>query len=303
MDWLILILAVPAVVVPVVLLCGFSGCSIIYNPNNLPDPLPPSPPAKPVGLTGTAVDLDRVRLTWQYMQPPPEPVTFQVRRSGGNPLLPQPPPTTDVTQDDTGLEEGTLYLYEVVAIRDTDQVPSEASDPAVVTTLSWQPILTTANLPPNPQGGVDNANDSIVQRINGVARGGNFIRLTLRGIVNETTALTRVTVSTAVPAGASQPWNSADQPVTVTFGGAATVTISSGGTAVSDKISFPVIQGQDLLVAFDVAAGSGRILRRNLAGAVAFVGGNRAEAGVMNRSGGYNTSNGVVFCIESVEVA
>lgn len=300
MDWLILTVAVPTIVIPVVLLWGFSGCSIIYNPDNLPDP---QPPAKPVGLTATAVALDRVRLTWQYLQPPPESVTFQVQRSGGNPLLPQPPPTADVTQDDTGLDEGTLYLYQVVAIRDSDQVPSEPSDPAAATTLSFQSILTTANLPPNPQGGVDNANDTIVQRINGAALGGSFVRITLRGVVNETTVLTRVTVSTAVPAGAVQPWDSVDQPVPVTFAGAAAVNISGGGTAVSDRISFPVTQGQDLLVAFDVAAASGRILRRSLAGAQAFIGGNRAEAGVMDRSGGYNASNGVVFCIELVEVA
>jgi hypothetical protein len=141
-----------------------------------------------------------------------------------------------------------------------------------------------------------------VQRINGVAHGGSFVRVTLRGIVTETTVLTRVTVSTAVPAGSPQPWDSANPPVAVTFGGAAAVNITAGGTAVSDKISFPVVPGQDVHIAFDVAAGSGRILRRSLPGAVAFVGGNRAEAALTDRTGGYNANNGDVYCIELVEV-
>src|SRR5688572_14621955 len=101
MEWFILLLIVPAIVAPIVLLCGFSGCSIIYNPDNLPDPLPP---AKPTGLTATAIDLDRIRLTWDYLSPPPQAVTFQVRRSGGSPTIPQPPATSATTQEDTGLE-------------------------------------------------------------------------------------------------------------------------------------------------------------------------------------------------------
>jgi hypothetical protein len=303
MDWLFLILVVPAVVVPVVLLSGFAGCDIVFGLEPRDPPPPPLvPPATPVALTATAIDLDRILLTWEYMDPPPETVTFQVRRTGGSPLLPQPPPTSEMTQEDTGLDEGTAYFYQVMAIRDFDQVESVLSDPVSASTLEWEPIFTTANITPNPSSGDNQADNCIVQRVNGIAKGGAFVRVTLRGIASQTTVLTAVSVSRAVPLTEPQPWNSADPPKAVTFGGGA-VNLSGGGTAVSDKISYPVVQGQDLLLALDVGSASGRILRRPLPGGLAYIGDNRAEAAVMPRTAGYNTVNANAYCIEMIEVA
>jgi hypothetical protein len=129
------------------------------------------------------------------------------------------------------------------------------------------------------------------------------VRITLRGVVNETTLLTAVSVSRAVPAGAVQPWDSADPPRLVTFGGVGTVNIAGNGTAVSDKVSYDVAQGQDLLVAMNDGAASGRVLRRDVPGALAFIGNNRAEAALMDRTAGYNTDNDRAYCIELIEVA
>jgi hypothetical protein len=104
--------------------------------------------------------------------------------------------------------------YQVRAVRISDQALSDwvPEPPLVATTRQWVPIFSSAGIPPNPQSGVSNSNDTLVQRINAVAKGGIFVRVTLRGIVNETTSLTAVTVSRAVPAGAVQPWNSAEPP-------------------------------------------------------------------------------------------
>lgn len=301
MEWIILLVIVPVIVVPVVLLYGFAGCT--FDPSVQPgNPPAPGPPATPTDLAATATDLDRIALAWAYLDPPPDAVKFQIQRTGGSPL-PQPPLVTGTTFDDTGLDEGTTYVYQVKAVRDSDGVESELSDPADATTLSFQSVFTTEGIPPSPSNGVDVNNDCIVQRITGINGSGIFVRITLRGIVNETTELTAVTISRAVPANATQPWDSEETPVPVTFNGAAGVSVANGEAAVSDKISYAVSPGQDLHVAFDVSAGSGRVLRRNVTGQVAYTGSNRAEAGTMTRTAGFNTDNGRVYCIEAIEVA
>ncbi|MFO1092479.1 MAG: hypothetical protein U0992_04075 [Planctomycetaceae bacterium] len=170
-------------------------------------------------------------------------------------------------------------------------------------TRKFDVVFTAAGIPPNPPNGVNESSSTVVQRINAVSKTGIFVRITLRGIVNENTVLTAVTISNAVPAATPQPWDSANPPVPVTFSGTGAVTITGAGIAVSDKVSFTVDQGTDLLVAMNVDNGSGRILRRDLQGAIAFIGNNRAEATSMDRSAGYNTDNNRVYCIESIEVA
>jgi len=299
MDWTILLLAAPAILVPVVLLFGFAGCG--FQGRGV------APLDIPANLRVMERDFERITLAWDYLDPPPEAVTFQIaRQQDGLPWLPlEDLPFSPRTYPHTGLQEGTSYFYRVRAVRNSEQRVSDwtPDPPLQATTLAWESIFTTAGMPPNPGNGDNQANNCIVQRINGVALGGAFVRLTLRGILNETTVLTGVTISKAVPLGAPQPYDSADAPVAVTFNGGAGVTLLNGGTAVSDKITFAVVQGQDLLVALDVGIGSGRILRRPLTGAVAFIGNNRAEAAQPIRTAGYNTNNDRVYCIETIELA
>jgi hypothetical protein len=177
----------------------------------------------------------------------------------------------------------------------------------MATTRKFEPVFSAAGVTPNPPNGVNNSNDSLVHRISATSKAGRFVRITLRGIVGQTTALSAVTISKAVPATAVQPWNSQDQPQPVTFNGGSGAVSFTGdgvGTKESDKISYAIAAGEDVLVALDVAAGSGRIVRRdNVPGVVAYTGDNRAEAALMNRTAGYNTDIGRVFCIELIEVA
>lgn len=206
--------------------------------------------------------------------------------------------------DKTGVSQGFNDSLPVDVLSDPSATVQVATGP--VTPPNWTTIFSTAGIAPNPNNGVDAANDTIVQRIPAPATGGAKVRVTLRGITNQlpATVLTAVTISRAAPAGGGQPQNSVDAPVAITFGGAAGVPLPTNGTAqLSDPINYAVVAGQDLHIAFNVAAASGRVLRRNVAGATAYVKNNAAEAGLATRPPQYNTNNNVVYCIETIEVA
>lgn len=295
MAWLILLLLIPSVVVPVVLLWGFSGCTF-HRPLGQPAP------ASPTDLHAIDVQADSITLSWSYLDPP-EAVTFSIHRDGA--LIASSLPQSPTTYTNSGREPETSYHYQVSAVLFDVSSDREPADPGLlVTTPPWVSIFDTANVPPNPQNGATQANDCIVQRINGVARSGKFVRVTLRGIANSTTVLTAVTVSRAVPAGSAQEYNSADQPKVLTFNGVGGVTLQNGEAKTSDTMRYDVVQGQDLLVALDVGAASGNILRRIVTGTLSFIGNNNAgEAALMNRSAGYNAQTDRVFCIERIELA
>lgn len=403
MEWLILLVVVPAIVAPIVLLCGFAGCSLILDigdpklepgtPTNLHaklaanrkdinlvwtptggeansfaigrtatgeanasfsstqpkfddtsntlkpgvtfhytvsaiigslPPIGPSndafatiPPAAPV-LSGLAVSAVLIRLNWT---PSPGATRYRLRHLTDNTVIYEGDKTT---ADHSGVQPGT-HVYEVVAIvgKDNkgvdkgfdDSLPKDVlSDAATkeitagpVTPPNWVSIFpTTANIQPNPNNGVDASGDCIVQRIKAPAVGGNSVRVTLRGIANELTRLTAVTISKAVPDTVQQAQNSVDQPVDVKFGGASGVTLPINGTPQqSDPVNYAVAPGQDLHIAFDVHPQSGRIQRKPRAGEQAYRKNNAAEAALTVRPPQYNANNNVnvVYCIETIEVA
>jgi hypothetical protein len=57
MEWLVLILLVPLILVPVIALAGFSGCFTKPDP---PGPWLPTPSE----LVATATGVDRIQLSW-----------------------------------------------------------------------------------------------------------------------------------------------------------------------------------------------------------------------------------------------
>jgi hypothetical protein len=302
MEWLILILAVPVIVAPVVVLFGFAGCRQILD---IEEPIVlPAPPGFPrVEIIG----LNQIRLAWDYMIPPPAPVTFDVEINATDP----PDQTiaqgiTDSFFEHTGLQEDATFLYRVRAIRTSDQQHSiwVPEPPLSATTLSFETILETTTNPPSPPAGVNLAGGCIVQRIPGatITRGGTLVRITLVGLPNQTTQLSAVTISQTLPTSAPQPWDAADIPVAVTFGGTA-VSLQNGVPVVSNIISYPVTQGQDLLIAFNVSPASQNVLRRGVTGAVGYTRNNTAEAATQDRSAGYGTNNDLMYCIERIEVA
>jgi hypothetical protein len=120
MDWVLLFLLVPAVVAPVVLLCGFAGCREILG---IEDPV--LIVADPGFPRVESIVLNDIRLAWDYLIPPPEPVTFEVEINGTD--LPEQTFERDIADtffSHTGPREGKTFFYRVRAVRTSDQQPS-----------------------------------------------------------------------------------------------------------------------------------------------------------------------------------
>ncbi len=132
MDWLILILLVPAIIVPIVLLWGFVGCTEFGSEDS------PSL-AAPTNLRAKAEGTNLVKLNWQYT--PVGPVTFKVERVKEGESLPKiqdnlPGP---LSFDDTvDLIEGTTYFYKVRA-KTSSGTESDLSNESSATTFPATP--------------------------------------------------------------------------------------------------------------------------------------------------------------------
>jgi hypothetical protein len=106
MDWLILLLLIPAIIVPIVLLCGFAGCTPFTEDT--------TKPAAPANLAAMAVPgtTDSIKLTWDDTSGGT--AKFDVERTA--------PKAKDTLKDklsgfvDGGLDDGTDFSYDVKAI-------------------------------------------------------------------------------------------------------------------------------------------------------------------------------------------
>jgi hypothetical protein len=161
MDWLILILGVPAILIPLVLLFGFAGCAQFASPCTNSSDCPPDsvcvdgscvaaapnpPPFPPENLAARALDDRSVSLTWTNTDPA---VTdFQIERTpeGGEvedvETFPAPDSPTGAT-DAFGLQEGVTYIYRVRAL--LGQEVSDLSDSSSATVFPAAPVNLVAN--------------------------------------------------------------------------------------------------------------------------------------------------------------
>jgi Fibronectin type III domain len=161
MDWLILILGVPAILIPLVLLFGFAGCGqaagVCASDVDCPagtrcvdgscfvvGELNP-PPLPPENLAAIARDDRSVSLTWTNTDPA---VTdFQIERTpeGGEvddvETFPAPDSPTGAT-DAFGLQEGVTYIYRVRAL--LGQEVSDRSDSSSATVFPAAPVNLVA---------------------------------------------------------------------------------------------------------------------------------------------------------------
>jgi hypothetical protein len=252
MEWLTLLLLIPALVVPVVLLFGYTGCTFSAA-------LPPDPQA-PVITAATPLDGNRIRLEWT--NPNTTPVTFDILRT---PEGPGPPPAPDQQSPftDEQLTPGETYSYRVRAI--AGGVESEYSDDA--TARTWADAFTV-DLDNNGQD-VAAPNDCIVQRFEPAAllRGGNLINVQGRAANGGKLVIKKVTFSQAAAAG--DPFDSQATPVAVT-GPAGQPFVADAGDTFSAQTAFQVDTFRPLLVAFDVGdPGNTRLATGN--NATAFV--------------------------------
>ncbi|MDQ2637726.1 MAG: hypothetical protein M3Y83_12700, partial [Actinomycetota bacterium] len=131
-EWLLLVLLVPAIVVPVVLLLGFAGCDQVFGLDRLDEPEP-----GPVIESATGKSLSVITLTWMIDQTA---TAIAFERTKVDPMGPVDPPYTfsvpasPPSHDDAGLQPSTTYTYTAKAIF-ADGDTSEPSAPVTGTTL------------------------------------------------------------------------------------------------------------------------------------------------------------------------
>jgi hypothetical protein len=283
MEWLILCLLVPAVVVPVVLLWGFVGCS--FQPGTSP------PPLAPQNLVATPTSVTEITLTWD--NPNPSPVQFEVHRAtGGAPfeLLTTVggPPFVDPTNlpTPTPLQTGVTFNYQVFAVYATD--PGNVSQGSNV--AAARPLAFAANLSVTQQIPIPPPNYTFVLRISPARlnNSGSQVRLTLQGAPTGNVMINSIYVSRAAAAG--NPYDSlpAGNPGGLTQV-ASGVLLADDQPKALDFVAYPLDPSQDLVVAFDFTASAGQAnIRYDPAPGVAlFFGLTYQEAGVANRTAGY----------------
>jgi hypothetical protein len=303
MEWLVLILLVPAILVPVVLLWGFAGCSF--------DPQPADLILAPTNVSAAGVSVSAIALTWD--NPNTDPVTFQVERTKEGESSPQILSSSSTTLQDAGLQEATTYFYKVKAIRTSDNQDSELSEQAAGRTIgvAFEAGLTT------DQAGLEGF--CVVQRIEptrlrqstvpgGISTPGARVRITVRGSTAASLTLDRVYISQ--PAASGDPYDSAADLTPVDSG----IVVPANTAVALPDVDYDLDKARPLLIAFDIsaAAGSGNVrFVTNVpeAEAVMFFSPATIEASINDRSpsaanpGGasYVTSKSI-YLVEKIEV-
>jgi hypothetical protein len=130
-EWLILLLLVPAILVPMVLLVGFAGCddSDVFG----------TPPGAdiPVIESVVAESLSAIVLAWQVWSLIP-PRTFEVERTSPDGTIDPTIPVADLSFEDSGLPTSKadpvtgaveVYSYRVRSVRLSDGETSDWSAP------------------------------------------------------------------------------------------------------------------------------------------------------------------------------
>jgi len=123
-----LLVLVPAIVLCLVLVLGFSGCGFSLTVG----------PSAPTNLMVVATTTTTVTLRW--LNPSQSPVTFEIERTREGDSVPQHIPissfpTETVEVVDTNLEADTSYLYQVYAVSVETDVRSSASNSVFAKTL------------------------------------------------------------------------------------------------------------------------------------------------------------------------
>jgi hypothetical protein len=254
MDWPVLLLLVPAILVPVVILFGFAGCDRVVG-------------VSPIGLTAPAIlsteatGLTSIRIVWN--DPNFGSTTSELSRTKEGDSSSTTIPTPATTYDDQGLEQGTTYFYTVTAIDPSDGTRSSPSATAQATTFATAFSATlTANR--NEQG------SCIVQRIepSRLFRGGTLVVLTVAASTNTNLVIDRIYISQAASGG--DPYDPGPDLTEV----ASAVFVPQGTLLTLPPVTYPLVEGQPLLIAFDIGMPGGvRLVPNNVppSEAVAFV--------------------------------
>lgn len=288
MEWLLLVVLVPAIVIPVVLLFGFAGCQLVF-------PLDPvDTPLAPINLTAVPRRTS-VTLTWEDPQADAD-ATYRIERTAGQ-AAPVVQEATSTTFVDTGLAEATTHTYRVLTVVDGRE--SEFSAAVTVATTTFAPTFTetfTAD-------GTGLAGDCRILRIEPARlfRSGQEVRLTLASATTGPLQIDRVVISRVGTQG--DPYDAAADLTEV----ATNVSVPANSTIVVGPVDYELDHTQPLLIAFDfnATAGMGNV-RRNpnvpAAEATLFGRNNTAQAGVPDRTADF-TADDQIILVTLIEVA
>ena len=285
MDWVLLLLLVPAIVVPIVLLFGFAGCQLVFPLDDFN--------TAPTNVTALADSRSAITLRWEYTGMAP--ASFEVRRKRSVDAsfeVVTPPQLLDTQFTDTGLDEGTSYDFEVVSIQLSGGLRSQPVE-ATAATLGK---VFEATLPAEAAG----ANRCVVQRIEParLAQSGTRVQLTLQRPSGGPLLINRLSISHAAAGG---DLYDSDGPPTLIVDIGAPLFIAAdpaAGLLELPVVDFALDQTRPLLIAFDTGPqGQLRVL----------IGGSTAEAtsfasppglqqaAVADRQAGYTPVGGVAL--------
>jgi hypothetical protein len=303
MEWIILIVILPLILIPIVLLTGFAGCGE-FLPLSESDPPVPAAPSDLIAVVKSSTSIE---LTWKDNTAGAS--KFEVRRQPNvltvATALISTPPSPFL---DTGLTPDTSYTYSVKALDPSTNSFSAASNEVTVKTLpastgpgptpQWEAVYNEALT--TDAGG--NGGYCLVQRITGIQTGGERVRVTLGASVAAALAVDRVFISAAAdpePGNPTpNPWDSPSAGLRDLRPGG--LYIPKNGSLTLDPIDFHVDPNKDLIVAFDINQVLGQT-RKAMTTQTAFNRASTAEANVANRQAGYATLTGT-YLIKTIEV-
>src|SRR3984893_4994561 len=166
-EWLLLLLLVPAIVVPVVLLVGFAGCNQVFGIQSTT-----TAPFPPILVSAEGSSGSTIHLTWTWTGDPQTLQAFHFVRTnpaGTETPFDANPSTSPFETDDMGLQPATTYGYRVQAVLNhgssTDFSPAPPAPPLPATTL---PFTNTFHQPltgPGTNDGIEWQGFTLVQRI------------------------------------------------------------------------------------------------------------------------------------------
>lgn len=311
MEWFILIVVLPLILIPIVLLGGFAGCGELLPSST--DPV--KPPADPTNLRGKALNPTSIELEWDDNSAGSAKFEIDRETLGANPkkeTLPGLQKATPPPFIDASVAPSTTYVYVVRAKDPATGLP--ANNPTNSVTIATPPDVSLPPPPPLPiwqtaydtpltTNDADLKNNTLVQRLTALTAGGEQVRLTLRGTTTIGLAIDRLYVGDI---GAPEPgnpipdeWDSLSATLRELRPGG--VYIPAGKPVTIDPVNFHVDMATGLAFAFDLNAALGQTKKANVAGQKAFHKAAALEANVANRTAGYTQLNGV-YVVEKVEV-
>jgi hypothetical protein len=292
-EWAILLVLVPAIVVPVVLLLGFAGCFS-------------RPPlrSQPMILSARATSRTSIRIDWSYSKSGA--TSFEIELTRVSDAFVEGVTAPSSPFEITGLAQATAYSFRVRALHPDDDDNSFWSMPVEASTFGQSFLQTYV---PGVASDVMIDGSTLILRIepSRLARSGSQIALTLTGPSAGATSIDRIYVSQPA-GGAADPYDAAADLTRVTDvnSGDPVVVVGANDTRQLPPVSYNLDESQPLLVAIDItqsplAQSAIRAQPVPTQDGVTYAR-TIVEAAVADRTTGYS-ENGIFFILSGIDVA